>query len=226
MWTDMRMKTRHVKTAESDRQDAMVFSLQKQINAHFTINALNSIRILMEQGELTKAGTIINGLTALFRYSYDNNETINIWDELDILQRYVTIMNIWYEDKFDVIFDFDERLMEHSMPRMLLQPVIENAMVHGFKDIDSCCVISITAKPNGDTVVFTVTDNGSGMNSDELDALHEKLSDAPETARGYENVALLNIRNRLHYAYGVNAGLEVAHSDGGGIRTMIQIPKI
>ncbi len=214
------------KTAEIERQKALVFSLKKQINAHFTINTLNAIRILVEQEELEKSTNVALGLTSLIRYAYDKDELIDIWEEYNILEDYVLIMNTRYDDKLEVDFDFDGHLMGYSMPRMLLQPIIENAVMHGFKEMDSNCFISIKAKLCNDFIEFIISDNGAGMMQEELTALCDKL-DAPfPEVQGYENIALLNIKNRLHHYYEGAGQLRVNHSELGGIAVTITIPPV
>jgi len=215
-----------VKNAEIEKQKALVFSLKKQINAHFTINTLNTVRILVERGELEKAEAVALGLTSLVRYAQDREELINIWEELNILDSYVEIMNNRYEGKMEVDFDFDDLLMEYYMPRMLLQPVVENSIVHGFKDMDTGCALSIKAEVRGDGVVFTVRDNGCGMSRDEISTLNEKLNDGSGAAQGYENIALLNIKNRLYYSFGDAGRLIVKSDSGNGTEVSVMIPLV
>jgi sensor histidine kinase YesM len=214
------------KNAEIERQKALVFSLKKQINAHFTVNTLEAIRSLVEQGEIEKAETVATGLIHLVRYAYDKDELINIWDEFGILQSYIAIMNSRYGGKLDVDFDFDDYLMDYSMPRMLLQPVIENAVSHGFRDMESGCEISVKAQLQGDRIVFTVSDNGCGMSADELSALDKRFSENTEAAQGYESIALLNIKNRLYHYYGGAGQLHVHSNRNGGIGVVIVIPSM
>jgi len=215
-----------IKNAEIEKQKALVFSLKKQINAHFTINTLNAVRILIESGELEKAKAIAEGLTSLIRYAHADDEKVNIWDELDILEKYVYIMNIRYNGKLAADFDFDDRLMDNCMPRMLLQPIMENSIVHGFNGMESGCVISVKAILQGGVIAFSISDNGRGMSGEELKALNAKLDIAPEMARGFENIALLNIKNRLNYYYGNAGRLNVQPNDGRGIEVRITIPFI
>jgi len=213
------------KNAEIEKQKALVFSLKKQINAHFTINTLNTVRLLVERGELEKAETVAMGLTSLVRYAYDREELINIWDELGVLEDYIFIMNSRYNNKLEVDFDFDDLLMDYHMPRMLLQPVIENSIVHGFKEMEKECFISVTAKLYNGSACFTVRDNGRGMSEKELSALSDILNGSSEAAWGYENIALSNIKNRLRYYFG-DAGCLNIDQSVTGVEVSITIPLI
>jgi len=214
----------YTKNAEIDKQKALVLSLKKQINAHFTVNTLEAIRTLVEQRDFEKADVISSGLIHLVRYAYEKDELINIWDEFEILQKYIVIMNIRYGGKLDVDFDFDDRLMDYTMPRMLLQPVIENSIQHGFKDMESGCFISVNAKPQGDSICFLISDNGCGMSEDEIIKLNEGLKIDDESSRGHESIALLNIKNRLHHYYGDAGRLTIRQSGTGGLEVEITIP--
>ncbi|MCL2060707.1 MAG: hypothetical protein FWH01_16910, partial [Oscillospiraceae bacterium] len=209
--------------------------------------------ILVERGELRKAETVAMGLTSLIRYAYDKDEFINIWDEFDILRHYITIMNSRYNGKYTVDFDFDDRLMEYIIPRMILQPILENSIIHGFNDNDSGCLIVVKAKLAGSRVVFEVVDNGCGMGDTALALLNNSLENisapaapsasapptpapppgyagvppalAPPTAQGYENIALQNIRNRLYHYFGDDAHMSIRHgANGSGLETRIAMP--
>ena len=169
-------------------------------------------------------GNAALGLTSLIRYAYDEEEGINIWDELDILQNYVYIMNIRYNGKLYADFDFDDRLMYYIMPRMLLQPVIENSIVHGFADMDSDCMISVKAVLGGGAIVFTIRDNGRGMDEDEMATLKENLDSGSTDAKGIENIALANINMRLYYYYGNDGRLSIQSNNGKGLAVNISIP--
>ena len=211
------------KNAEIEQQKSLVFSLKKQINAHFTINTLEIMRLLVEQGDLEKAETVATGLITLFRYAHDKDERINIWDEYEVLEQYVAIMNIRYDGKLNVDFDFDDRLMKYNMPRMLLQPILENSVVHGFAGMTSGCLISVKARQHGNTIIFTLSDNGRGMSAEKLEALRERLSVDPEAARGFENIALVNIRNRLYHYYGGAGQININSGENSGFEVIVSL---
>jgi len=168
-------------------------------------------------------------LSSLIRYAYDSDEFINIWDEFEILQKYAAVMNCRYSGKLNIDFDFDDRLMDHSMPRMLIQPIIENAITHGFKNMDSGCEIFIKTELCGNSVYFLIRDNGCGMSDEELAGLEEKLNAAPglvwenSKEKEYENIALINIKNRLVNYYGDAGQLKIKPGDNGGIEVFVSI---
>jgi len=214
--------------SDREKQKALMFSLKKQINAHFTINTLNTVRILVEHGEFERAETVTMGLSSLVRYAYDQEELINIWDELKILEDYIFIMNSRYNGKLEVDFDFDDRLMDYFMPRMLLQPIIENSILHGFKEMESGCIISVKAEMNDGRAAFTVKDNGCGIKEGEMARLKDKLREEPsvaaDSAKGYESIAVLNIKNRLFHYFGEKGEIYISSNGSEGVSVYLQMP--
>jgi two-component system sensor histidine kinase YesM len=132
-------------------------------------------------------------------------------------------MNIRYNGKLDVDFDFDDRLMKYNMPRMLLQPLLENSIIHGFVNMGTGCKISVKAKQRGDIIYFNVTDNGRGIDKDRLSELHDRLNIDPEAARGFENIALVNIKNRLYYSYGEAGQVKITSAKNAGVEVSITL---
>ncbi|WP_027400536.1 sensor histidine kinase [Anaerovorax odorimutans] len=218
-----------VKNTEIKRQKAIILSLKKQINAHFTVNMLNLIRILVTKKELERAVDLCDGLSMLVRYAHDEDEFINIWDEFYILQSYINIMNIRYNNKFEVNFDLDDRLMDYKMPRMLLQPIVENAVVHGYSNFKNKCLIDISAKVEADKISIHIRDEGEGLSEElfsELKLRMENSASEPESTGGIEKVAMININRRIGYYYGDEYGLVLKNVIPHGLEVDIIIGKV
>lgn len=218
-----------VKNTEIRKQKAMILSLKKQINAHFTVNILNIIRILVSKKELDHAVELCDGLSMLVRYAHDEDEFINIWDEFCILQSYINIMNIRYDNKFDVEIDLDDRLMDYKMPRMLLQPIIENAMVHGYRHAKKNCSINISAKLEEQGISIRIQDEGEGLSKEQVYQLRKQLeSPMPEkeSIDGIEHVAMSNINRRIGYYYGGEYGISLREVLPRGLEVSIVIGKL
>jgi len=205
--------------AEMRRQKAVNLSLKKQINAHFTVNVLSIIRILVGKQDLERAVVLCDGLSSLVRYAHDEDEFIDAWDEFRIIGDYLDIMNIRHENRFTVNYDLDDRLMGSRIPRMLLQPIVENAIGHGYRHVRQGCVLDISAQLAGDRIVLAVCDHGAGMRAEELDALRERLLDVDvedDPDGGIEHVALLNIQRRVVHYYGEGFGLRIGPVEPSG----------
>ncbi len=215
-----------IKNTEIKKQKAVIYSLKKQIDAHFTVNILNIIKILAGKNDMERTIALCDGLSALVRYAHDENEWINAWDEFMILKNYIDIMNIRHENKFRVEIDLDDRLMELQIPRMLLQPIIENAIVHGYRNRDRNCLIEILAQVKDGEAIVRIRDEGQGMESEALDQLREKLrapEEDAETAGGIEHIALININRRIGYYYGSSSGLWVEPSEPTGLTVILTL---
>ncbi len=213
-----------LKNAEIEKQKAIINALKKQINAHFTINTLNNIKILVKQSRLENAEAVIDDLSDMIRYAYSKDETINVWDEFALLAQYVAIMNIRYNNKIELRFDVDDRLMDSTMPRMLLQPIVENAVVHGFKNMEQGCVIEVCAQLlPGRNMRITIRDNGEGMNAQACSALLAKINATGYESGGIENIALVNIKNRLMSQYGPSFNFQMQSTYQKGTLVTIEI---
>jgi two-component system sensor histidine kinase YesM len=161
----------------------------------------------------------------LIHYAYNKQEYISIQDEWNMLERYIFVMTVRYE-QLKVELDYDDRVMKYKMPRMLLQPLIENAIMHGFSELTSKAEIVVECELHGGAVVFTVSDNGGGMDEKTLGELRGKLSDDPAPIQGYSNIALLNIKDRLFHYYGDEGQIQIHSVQGEGTRVSISIPPI
>lgn len=217
-----------VKNTEIKKQKAMILSLKKQINAHFTVNILNIIRILVTKKDLERAAALCDGLSMLVRYAHDEDEFINAWDEFAVLEVYINIMNIRYDNKFDVDFDLDDRLMDYEMPRMLLQPIVENSVVHGYRNFKNKCRINISARLEENRIRILIRDEGEGLSEERFAELNEQLKNPDqekESVGGIENIALININRRIKYYYGRDYGLSLSAAASHGLEVEVTIGK-
>ncbi|HEX3028083.1 MAG TPA: histidine kinase, partial [Clostridia bacterium] len=210
-----------IKNAEIQRHKAVIYSLKKQINAHFTVNTINIIKILISKKELDYARELCDGLSTLIRYAHDEDEFINAWDEFLVLQNYINIMNIRYKNKFHAEFEIDDRFMDYRIPRMLLQPIIENALIHGYRDDRQDCKLEIIGELLEDNLKITVKDYGVGIPPAQLEALRAKLSLNNTIPEGIDHIALLNINCRIKSYYGDAFGVEVNSAPGCGTAVSI-----
>ena len=212
-------------TAEIERQKQLVLSLKKQINVHFIANTLSILLILIRENELEKAEMVATGLVHISRYAYDREEWINVWEELDILNRYIDIMNIRYGDKLTVEVESDDRLMDNNMPRMLLQPILENTIIHAFPYKETDCRVQIGAILQDGMIRISITDNGCGISEAELAALAQEMANPQNTAGdALEHIALVNIHKRLVSYYGDAFEFSIKNRAQGGTVVSLALP--
>ena len=214
-----------VQQAELERQNSLIIALKKQINAHFTVNTLNVIRRYNEIGESKKAGEMCEGLSMLLRYANGAEDFIGGLEEIQVLEKYVDIMQIRYPDCFTVHYDIDDQLDDVRLPRMLVQPIIENAVTHGLLGKEDGR-LEISARVE-EQIIFSISDNGRGIPPRELEALQEKIRTAPDhpvSEEGIEHIALPNIQKRVVSLFGEGYGLAVFSTPGLGTQVILTLP--
>lgn len=215
-----------MQNAELEKQRAIIVSLKKQINAHFTVNTLNVIKRLNEIGENEKAGEMCNGLSSLLRYANGAGEFIGGLEEIRVLEQYVDIMLIRYPGRFTATFDVEDELDDVMLPRMLVQPIIENAIIHGLLPLQYGKLF-VSAKIKGELLIFKVQNDGRKIPNEVLAALREKISTAPShpwNESGLEHIALPNIQKRVVSVFGDVYGLTVESTAEQGTTVTLTLP--
>lgn len=215
--------------AELKKQKALIVSLKKQISAHFTVNVLTIIKALSTEGEREKAGLLCDGLSFLLRYANAGDSYISGMDEFFTLDKYVDIMKIRYPDRFNFEIDYEDELENIELPRMLIQPIIENSIIHGIIPISGSSkgtvhVYSLIEKEN---IKIVVEDDGIGMTKEALEKLKASFSEAKENnveVEGLSHVALLNIERRIKSYFGAGYGIHVESTEHEGTKVTILLP--
>lgn len=216
-----------MQNAEIDRQKAIVVSLKKQINAHFLVNTLNVIKRLNETGKNETAAEMCDGLAGLLRYANGAEEYIDALEEISVIQKYVDIMTIRYPGRFTVDYDIDDALDDIRLPRMLIQPLIENAITHGVLGCREAGTINIRAVAERGCLLVCVSDNGSGMSPSQLQKLRGRIASAGNTDwsdQGLSHIALPNIQKRVIAMFGEGYGLSINSSPGMGTAVALTLP--
>lgn len=198
---------------ETSLTRAKLEALRMQLNPHFLFNALNSVAVLALRGERHGVVRIITRLSDLLRLSLENSEqTIALRDELDFLDRYLEIEQVRFQDRLQVVREIEPTTLDAVVPSLILQPLVENALLHGIARQTGPGCLCIRTRRSGDRLVLAVTDNGPGFTADDL---------ARTTADG---VGLANTRARLDQLYGTRYHLELGNDDGGGACVTLSLP--
>ena len=157
-------------------------------------------------------------LAGILRTSISQTQFVRLSDEIKLIQNYCDIQRIRFDDKFDITIDIPEDVMQAIIPKLILQPIIENAIIHGMDDMDNGHIYVASIKEKGkdgspDLLKISVQDNGKGISDEMLNALN---NDDPETLKGHLGLNNVNTIIRLYYGkeYGVMA---VRPSEGGTI---------
>jgi two-component system sensor histidine kinase YesM len=209
---------------ENHLKEAQLQSLQAQINPHFLFNTLNAGAQLAMMEGADKTYVYVQNVADFFRYNVQNREgSVTLADELELVDHYLYIMNVRYGGEISYEAHVDDGLKNLQMPSMILQPIIENCVKHGLRDIDRPGRIVLTVERQEDTVRIRIRDNGKGMDRKTLDDAVQKGTHAGKTAEG--GVGLHNVAMRLQLFYGRGDVMSV-YSAGRdqGVETTIQIP--
>lgn len=185
-------------------------ALQAQINPHFLYNTLDSIAWMCERGKNADAVQMVHALARLFRISISRgHELIPIEKELQHAEAYLQIQKYRYKNQFTYHFTVDESCLHCLCNKITLQPIIENAIVHGLDLMVDSGHIEITVKPDGDDILLIVADDGIGMESEQVAALLQN-EPSDRTGIGVKNV---NDRLRIYFgaAYGISIVLSLIH---------------
>ena len=198
--------------------------LQEQINPHFLYNALETLRLCMVAGRQEDALRVLDLLTRFYRIALSKGQdTITIQEELRMIQCYLDIENVGYEGRLDWSIQIDEMLYDLPIPKFLLQPLIENSIVHGkIAPGESHLSIRIDIAPEDDEFVMRVTDNGIGIDPDTLEMLRYAITDDSVNDKSF-GYGLRNVNRRIKLFYGDDYGLAIESSDGRTVNT-IRIP--
>jgi sensor histidine kinase YesM len=185
---------------ESTLKEAQLKYLQTQINPHFLFNTLNAGAQLAMMEEAEKTYDYIQNTAEFFRYNVrEGNTTVKFADEISLIDHYIYILNVRFSGDIKYEKDIDESLTDILMPSMILQPIVENSVNHGIKEMEGKGRISLRVYHDGDRVAVSIKDNGIGMTQDIIDkVLSGKLTDEEKPApAGAHGIGMDNVIKRL-----------------------------
>lgn len=199
-------------------------ALQAQINPHFLYNMLDMINWLSQSGKMKEVSLAVQTLSKFYRMTLSKSEiTTTIAEELKHVELYVKLQNMRYEDKLTLILDIPEQIMDYSIPKLVLQPIVENSIIHGiFEREEKTGTVIIMAWIEADTIVFTISDDGVGIKPHILDKILTPDSDHSGSGT---NIAVYNTHQRLQLLYGPDYGLHYESTYGQGCEVTIKIPR-
>lgn len=197
-------------------------ALQSQINPHFLFNTLNATsRLALIEGA-EKTEEMINALSRLLRYSLRNiDNMVPLREALDFISDYLFIQKTRYGDHIDFKLVTEQEVLNTMIPLMTLQPVVENAIVHGLEPKEDGGCIIVTARTAGDRICIEVKDTGLGMDKSDI----KMFLDGNRTWQGHTTgIGINNVHKRLQYCFGESYGLEISSTPGKGTTVLVWIP--
>ena len=209
---------------QEEKRKSELDALQSQINPHFLYNTLDSIVWMIEGERYEDAVFMITQLASLFRISLSRGKTIiSVEDEIQHAKNYMNIQKIRYKNSFTVDFEVEDDVMQCCTVKLVVQPLLENAIYYGVEGLDGDGEIHVRAYRKENDIYIEVCDNGLGMPEDMVEQL---LTDNSRTRKHGSGVGLINVHNRIQLRFGKLYGLEVNSVPDEGTTIRIHIPYI
>jgi len=218
------------------KRQAQYLAMQNQINPHFLYNTLEGIR-----GEAITEGNeniakMTETLSHFFRYTISNLENlVTLEDELANVRNYYSIQRYRFGDRIELNIKFEneddhELLLHAKVPKLILQPIVENAIIHGIENIEGTGQLEILCQFTGKRLILTISDNGVGMSPEQLRQLNGRLSNIYDRFERERNliggIALSNVNNRIKLLFGEDYGINILSSKGVGTDVEITLPYV
>ncbi len=204
---------------------ARSIALQSQINSHFLFNTLENIKWkVMEftNGE-NEGSHMISNLSKLLRISLNTKGYMNtLKNEIEHVNIYLEIQKIRYDNKFEVVYNIQEETLEAMLPKITLQPIVENAIYHGIKPTNKKCTVTIRSFLLKDRILIEINDDGAGMEEEASRSINNELK--TEYIKEENHIGIKNVNQRIKLSFGENYGIEIKSKVDIGTSIIISIP--
>jgi len=207
------------------KHEAEIRALQSQINPHFLVNSLNSIRFMAQVAKFDGIRRMAEALIKILSTSFRSNSGFyTVKEELEVLDGFVYLMKIRYSEGFTMEYHISPDCLDDLVPRLILQPLVENSIVHGFSElIDEIGRIDLTICREQEQLQFIVRDNGKGISPEEIKQL---LNGGGMHQKNHTSVGVVNVRERLRLNYGRQCELNIESQMGSYTQITIRIPAV
>ena len=217
----------NVYKAQLAEKDAAIYALQSQINPHFLYNTLQSIADIADYEDVHEITDMCGSLSSMFRYSIENERRfVRLYDEVQHIDNYISLQSIRYGDQIKFDIRIPETYLNIRVPRFILQPIVENAIIHGISPKGFKGRVMIHADKSQESLRITVEDDGVGMDDNKLAGLIQSIDEAANnpTLLSANHLALKNVNNRMNLYYGPNHSLLIQSEANVGTKVTISIP--
>ncbi|MGN1191502.1 MAG: histidine kinase [Dorea sp.] len=212
-----------IKQRQRDLHIAETRLMQAQINPHFLYNTLDTIVWLAEENRKKEVVSMVTALSDFFRTTLSKGQDcITVKEEASHIESYLKIQQFRYQDIMNYEIDIDEGLYEYVIPKLTLQPLVENALYHGIKNKRGGGTIRITGRKDGQKMIFQVIDNGKGMSEEVLNKLKDNLRQE-KSDRNIDSFGLGNVNQRIIHYYGEGYGLEITSRENEGTEAIVTL---
>jgi len=221
MLKEIRVLIDRIYREEEEKRKLEMIALQSQIQPHFIYNTLNVIKWMAKIQGASGIEEAVGAFSSVIKFTVKaEGNYVTIADEVAFIRNYTNILDFRYMGKFEVEYDMDESVYTYKTLKFLLQPLVENAVFHGFDGVDYKGKLTISIKEADNQIVMIVADNGRGFSAEE-NRQRKELTNDPFNSIGIENV-----RNRIQLHFGDQSGLWITSQEGGGTIATIRVPII
>ena len=225
MVSTMRQLMDDIIRQEESKRKSELDVLQSQINPHFLYNTLDSIVWMIENNRYDDAIVMVTSLARLFRISLSRGRTlITVGEELEHARHYMTIQKMRFKNKFTSEIRADGEALSCETVKLVVQPIVENAIYHGMEYADGDGEILVWAHIEGEDLYIDVTDNGPGMRQEQVDRLLREDGGPAAPSRRGSGIGLRNVHQRIQLTYGKPYGLEIESEPDEGTNLRIHLP--
>ncbi len=205
------------------KHEAEIKALQSQINPHFIVNTLNSIRFMAQVAKFDGIRKMAEALVSIVSCSFRSNVSFyTVGEELEMLKTYVYLMRIRYSNSFEVSYHVQPGCLDYLLPRLTLQPVVENSITHGFEEMEEeLGRVEVTVYQEEGFLCLSVWDNGRGMSREEIELVRRGR---PRAKNDNTSIGLENVQARIRLNFGDAAGLTLESEPGQYTRATIRLP--
>ena len=200
-------------------------TLQAQINPHFLYNTLDSLYWKATESGNEEISEDILSLSQLFRLVLNRGDGIvTVQTEAELLERYLHIQKMRFGKRLTYEISLEQEILEEEIPKLILQPFVENAIVHGFESADGSYILRVTGIKDDKNMVFQIADTGVGMSGEQLEAIWDKADNRKYASQRIGRYAIRNVRERLELIYHENYELRIESRVGRGTTVVITVP--
>lgn len=207
-------------------KNSEIRALQNQINAHFIYNVLESIKMMAEIDEKYEISDAVTSLGKLLRYGMKwSTKNVTVHQEIDYIKNYLDLINLRFDYRINLAITVPEWVKRQEIPKMSLQPIVENAIYHGIEEVAENASIYIKAFQEGQDYMIEITDSGRGMTQEEVRKLQKKICGEIDVGGGSGNgIGLKNVQDRIVIAFGEGYGISVISRVDCFTKVIVKLP--
>ncbi|WP_284645199.1 sensor histidine kinase [Paenibacillus silviterrae] len=211
-----------LKEEYEQKEDMRFRALQAQINPHFILNTLNNIKWMAYIRNDREVGEMLSSLGSMMEGSIGRGDKlITLKEEMEYVKHYITLMKLRYNEKLSVDFAIPESLYHHEVIKFMLQPIVENSIIHGIEQLDRDGVIRVEAEAKDERLVIRVIDNGLGIEPEQLLELQQSLLNGVTDSK---SIGVRNVHERIRLQYGEGYGLRFESTYGEMTKVELELP--